>query len=154
MSVFNKVTILSLALLVSLCVNVGLVSYMAGRQAATTVETADGGTAPRPAAGAALTEIIRDMPAEQRQAIRRVVAERRPETRQAVLALQDQRRDIAEMLKEDRLDEAAVNSSLAELRARTTAAQVAGHRFLMEIVPHLSAQQRRDLIERQRNLVR
>lgn len=148
----QKTTILSIALLLSLSVNIGLASFMAGHKAADVGVAAT--QAPRPTAGAAFAEVLKSAPPEQRQALRKIVAQRRPELRQAVLALQEQRRAVAAMVQDDRLDQAALANALSQLRARTTAAQEAGHQLLMDLVPHLSAEQRRELIERQRNLVR
>ena len=146
----QKTTILSIALLLSLSANIGLASFMAGHKAAG-APTPD---ASRPTASGAFADVIKSAPPEQRQALRKIVSQRRPELRQAVLALQDQRREVAAMVQTDPVDDAALQQALAELRARTTAAQEAGHQLLMDVVPHLTAEQRRDLIERQRNLVR
>lgn len=155
MSRFQKTTILSIALLLSLSANIGLASFMAGHRTAVMTSSSDSTpAAPRPTAGNAFAEVIRDAPQEQRQALRKIVAQRRPELRQAVQALQEQRRTVAEIVQNDPMDQAALTQALTDLRSRTTAAQEAGHQLLLDLVPHLTAEQRHDLIQRQRNLVR
>jgi uncharacterized membrane protein len=148
MSQLKKMTILSVALLLSLSVNIGLASFMAGHRAATVSQ------APRATPGGAFAAVLRELPPEQRQTVRKIVSQRRPELRQAIQALQEQRRAVAMLVQSDRVDEADLNQALADLRARTTAAQEAGHQLLKELVPHLTVDQRRELMQRQRNLVR
>lgn len=156
MSRLQKTTILSIALLLSLSANIGLASFMAGHRTAamTTSSSSNAPSAPRPTAGNAFAEVIKEAPQEQRQALRKIVAQRRPELRQAVQALQEQRRNVAELVENDPMDPAALTQALTDLRSRTAAAQVAGHQLLLDLVPHLTAEQRHDLIQRQRNLVR
>lgn len=155
MSRLQKTTILSIALLLSLSANIGLASFMAGhRTAAITTSNSSAPAAPRPTVGNAFADVIKDAPQEQRQALRKIVAQRRPELRQAVQALQEQRRTVADMVQNDPIDQAALTQALTDLRQRTTVAQEAGHQLLLDLVPHLTAEQRHDLIQRQRNLVR
>ena len=90
-------------------------------------------------------EIVRMRPetSEQTRAVLgKVFASEKGDMETAVRAWIDSRRKTVQVLRADPLDKAALDAALADMRAKTVAAQEVYHRVVVQAAPELSAEER------------
>jgi uncharacterized membrane protein len=136
----HKVKILSGLLLLSLAVNVGLVSFMAGRHTGRNLQGQRGNT---------FMSVLRDLPQDQRRAAAQILHKHRPALQQSLKALRDQRDTIRALAAKDKIDPKEMNDAFAELRRRMDKAAEEGQSLSLELLPGVPPAQRRALLEKQ-----
>jgi hypothetical protein len=140
----HKVKILSSFLLLSLAVNCGLVSFMAGRHTGRDLQ--------RQRAGAFMS-VMRDMPQDQRREAAQILRRHRPALQQAMKAVREQRETIRDLAARSDIDAKALNDAFAELRRRVDKAAAEGQALSLELLPRIPPAQRRALLDKQGKLM-
>lgn len=99
------------------------------------------------AAGTPFRDAIAQLPAEERRIVNEGFAQRRQETRAARDKVIAARGRARELMAADPLDQAALSTALAEMRAASTALQNVTHSVMLETAPRLGAESRRKLAD-------
>jgi uncharacterized membrane protein len=84
----------------------------------------------------------REVPEQTRAVLAKVFASEKGDMEQAVKAWTATRRKTMEILRAEPLDRPALEAALADMRAKTVAAQEVYHRVVTEAAPELSAEER------------
>ena len=135
-SVEKSLSTIKWVLLISLLVNAAFAGFVFSQ---VTNRFSFGG--PRPFT----REIVRMRPetSEQTRAVLgKVFASEKGDMETAVRAWIDSRRKTVQVLRADPLDKAALDAALADMRAKTVAAQEVYHRVVVQAAPELSAEER------------
>ena len=138
------ITALSIALFVSLALNVFVAGWAVGH-----------GFGPRGGPGGpdeaglriGIERVLRVLPAEDRQVVRGLFEERRPLIRQQFEALREARKKVADVLRAEPFDQAAFEQAYGEMRQRSAGVQDAIHAVIVAAVPKLSPAGRLELAE-------
>ncbi len=84
----------------------------------------------------------REVSEQTRAVLDKVFASEKGDMEEAVKAWIASRRKIVQVLRADPLDKAALDTALADMRAKTVAAQEVYHRVVAQAAPELSAEER------------
>ncbi len=140
------ITVLGVALVVSLGLNLFLVGIVAGR-----------GFGPRGDFDWQLTpaklklgveRVLRALPADDAKLMRSLFEAQRPDIAQRFEALQDARKAVGAALKAEPFDAAAFTAAYEAMQARSQELQAAIHGLIKAAIPQLSADGRAAVVER------
>jgi uncharacterized membrane protein len=132
--------ILSLALLLSLGLNVGLLSHRAGVKSGSIQGM-------RRDAMIEFMDIRNTLPPAEKEAFNQIMKTDRPALRQSRMDVKEQRGVVQDILTQPTIDPVKLDQALAELRNRNMKAMEASHKLAIDIMPHIPVEQRRQLME-------
>ena len=131
--------VLTVALLVSIALNLFLAGIVAGRLSGQATHALQ--------AQRQLDELLAPLPEAKRALVRRELRQAMPEIRRDLQAAQQARAALADELGRPQPDAAAIDRQFSEVRARTTAMQEAFQQAFKRAALQLSTDERRALIE-------
>ncbi len=143
MTAKTKTTILSLLLLLSLALNVGLVAWVGGKKT---------GEFGGPRGGFAGSQLLKDtvegLPPADREAAIAILKEYRPQIRESIDQLRAERDVTRDLLSKPDVDKEAIKAAFATMRERVGKLQQLNQEMVIEMLPHLPAEARVKLLMR------
>jgi len=134
----RKGTVVVVAAIVSLCLNLLLAGLMIGGR------WHDGPGRHGPGRG----DLMASIPEEARPLIKDVFDSHKTEFESHRAAIRQARQKVAELLKADPIDQARINQALSDLMQQTQAMQQFGNGVMIEIARKLPPEQRREMADR------
>lgn len=144
MSHANKTALLSILLLLSVALNVGLLAWVGGKHAAREFGPQRG------LAMQSMAAALKDLPTEQRDAAEAILKKYRSQIKENLDTAREQRRAICEMVGAEKPDPDKLKSAFAAMRERMGTVQALNHQMVIELLPYVPAPSRHMLLWRPR----
>ncbi len=136
-------TVVVVALVVSVCLNVFIAGLVIGR-----VSGGRGAAPDQPTNAGGLERFMATVPAEARPVIRRAMVENRRDLQGLVAAVREARRAAAAAVAREPFDPVAFQTAMATVRERSDALQAEVHAIIAEALDDLSPELRSEMAER------